>query len=421
MAFSFGTPFSSAQSTGFQFGASTSSAPSFGFGGSASSAAAPAFGASPGGFGASSSPGFFGASSGSSLFGSNSSGGSLFGAASTPAFGSSVPAFGSSNTSFGGFGQQQSQPGLFGASQQPQQQNQQQLSAFGASQPPQQFHAGSFGTVLGQQQQQAFNTTQLAAGVAPASQEIVAISRAFDKSSNDYRFRHLFLNVVDNPGSYGCPAGVGDLDWREATARAGGPNNPNRLWPVAVSGFDELLKRKNAQDTALQQHTERLQGAVDMARKLQRNEETTLKDRMEMVQRNHAGLSDQLLRTVRALDALEGRFAEQSHHHNSKTHQIHEGLARDLAQLEAVMAPNSAVGLLSRAEALTAASSVHEQHTAQNKSQGLSERDVDDVQQLLIQNTKVLTKLQEVLRKDNRDIAIMSDVQHDNGLALMTA
>ena len=51
-------------------------------------------------------------------------------------------------------------------------------------------------------------------------------------------------------------AGVGDLDWREATARAGGPNNPNRLWPVAVSGFDELLKRKNAQ--VLQQQCQRL-------------------------------------------------------------------------------------------------------------------------------------------------------------------
>lgn len=60
------------------------------------------------------------------------------------------------------------------------------------------------------------------------------------------------------------------------------------------------------------------------------------------VKRNHAGLSDQLLRIVRALDALEGRFAEQSHHHNSKTHQIHEALAQDLAQLEAVLAPNSA-------------------------------------------------------------------------------
>ena len=97
----------------------------------------------------------------------------------------------------------------FGASQQPQQQNQQQLSLFGASQQPQQQNQqqpGLFGAVQGQQQQ-PFNTTQLAAGIAPASQEIGAISNAFDKSSNDYRFRHLFLNVVDNPGSYGCPPG----------------------------------------------------------------------------------------------------------------------------------------------------------------------------------------------------------------------
>ena len=107
------------------------------------------------------------------------------------------------------FGQAQSQPGIFGASQQPQQQNQQQLSLFGASQQPQQQgqqQSGLFGAAQGPQQQ-PFTTTQLAAGVAPASQEIVAISRAFDKSSNDYRFRHLFLNVVDNPGSYGCPPG----------------------------------------------------------------------------------------------------------------------------------------------------------------------------------------------------------------------
>ena len=47
--------------------------------------------------------------------------------------------------------------------------------------------------------------------------------------------------------AFSVSPGVGDLDWREATARAGGANNPNRLWPVAVSGFDELLKRKNAQ------------------------------------------------------------------------------------------------------------------------------------------------------------------------------
>ena len=80
-----------------------------------------------------------------------------------------------------------------------------------------------------------------------------------------------------------------------------------------------------------------------------------------------------------------------------------------------------AVGLLSRAEALQAASSTQGQHSAQNKSQALSQSEIDNVQQLLIQNTKVLTKLQEVLRRDNRDIAIMSDIQHSNGLALMIA
>lgn len=80
-----------------------------------------------------------------------------------------------------------------------------------------------------------------------------------------------------------------------------------------------------------------------------------------------------------------------------------------------------AVGLLSRAEALTAASSVPRQPSEQNKSQALSQSDIDDVQQLLIQNTKVLTKLQEVLRRDNRDVAIMSDIQQNTGVALMTA
>lgn len=77
-----------------------------------------------------------------------------------------------------------------------------------------------------------------------------------------------------------------------------------------------------------------------------------------------------------------------------------------------------AVGLLSRAEALTAASSLQGQSPAH--SQALSQSDIDDVQQILIQNTKVLTKLQEVLRRDNRDIAIMSNIQQSNGMALMT-
>ena len=45
---------------------------------------------------------------------------------------------------------------------------------------------------------------------------------------------------------------------------------------------------------------------------------------------------------MRALDALEGRFAEASNHHSSKTHQVHESLSHDLSHLVAILAPNSA-------------------------------------------------------------------------------
>jgi hypothetical protein len=79
----------------------------------------------------------------------------------------------------------------------------------------------------------------------------------------------------------------------------------------------------------------------------------------------------------------------------------------------------NAVGLLSRAEALSAASSMQGDAPAQQNPQSLTQSDITDVQQMLIDNTKVLTKLQEVLRKDNRDIAIMVEAQHNDGLALM--
>ena len=55
----------------------------------------------------------------------------------------------------------------------------------------------------------------------------------------------------------------------------------------------------------------------------------------------------------------------------------------------------------------------------QSKSQALSQDDISSVQQLLLQNTKVLAKFQEVLRKDNRDIAIMTDAHQNDSLSLM--
>lgn len=41
--------------------------------------------------------------------------------------------------------------------------------------------------------------------------------------------------------------GVDDLVWREAVQKAGGPENPDRLWPVLASGFASLRQREAAQ------------------------------------------------------------------------------------------------------------------------------------------------------------------------------
>lgn len=77
-----------------------------------------------------------------------------------------------------------------------------------------------------------------------------------------------------------------------------------------------------------------------------------------------------------------------------------------------------AVGLKSRAEALKAASTMQTTGLTSAHMQPLNQHDLDSIQQLLTQNQRVLTKLQEVLRKDNRDCAILS--QSNNDLMLLT-
>ncbi len=180
------------------FGAASSAAASpFSFGGAASAAASQPslFGAGP-----ASTPSLFGAAPASTP--------SLFGAASTPAA--------------GGFG--------FGAASAPA-----AGSLFGAQQPAAQQAVAPL----------AF------AGAAPAAPDLSAIrelesikdSYVAGSTNQRYRFQHLLLNVVDNPAARVKPAGVDELQWREALQRAGGADNPDHLWPVLAHGFKDLLAR----------------------------------------------------------------------------------------------------------------------------------------------------------------------------------
>lgn len=82
-----------------------------------------------------------------------------------------------------------------------------------------------------------------------AIKELEAIREAYTAAPGNprYRFHHLFLNVVDNPAACQKPPGVDELRWREAMQRAGGPANPNHLWPVLAHGTKDLIARKDAQ------------------------------------------------------------------------------------------------------------------------------------------------------------------------------
>lgn len=80
-----------------------------------------------------------------------------------------------------------------------------------------------------------------------AQREIEAIAACYDPNNPKFRFNYLFLNVVDNPAARVKPQDADELEWRGALHRAGGLNNPDRLWPVQAKGFKDLLARKDAQ------------------------------------------------------------------------------------------------------------------------------------------------------------------------------
>jgi nuclear pore complex protein Nup54 len=152
----------------------------------------------------------------------------------------------------------------------------------------------------------AFQTvgTQGAAASAPddsALKELQSIQDSYLPSPGNhrYRFQYLFLNVVENPAARVKPAEVDELQWREALRRAGGPDNPDRLWPVQAQGFKGLLARKAAQDEAIKEHSERLQALQQGVASLTARHEAILKTQFEAVKKKHAALCQQLLRVLR--------------------------------------------------------------------------------------------------------------------------
>jgi len=154
--------------------------------------------------------------------------------ASTPSLFGAQPA--STPSLFGA--QPASTPGLFGA------QPASTPSLFGAQPAP-------TPSLFGQQATAVAPAPLAFAGAAPqvpdlsAIRELESIKDSYvpGPANQRYRFQHLLLNVMENPAARVKPPGVDELQWREALQRAGGPDNPDHLWPVLAQGFKDLVSR----------------------------------------------------------------------------------------------------------------------------------------------------------------------------------
>ncbi|WIA33449.1 hypothetical protein OEZ86_006581 [Tetradesmus obliquus] len=332
-----------------------------------------------------------------SPFGAPSTGFSFGGAAasSTPAFGAaSAPAFGAPATST---------PSLFGASSTP---------AFGAATSTPAFGTSTFGS----------STPAFGASSTPAfvKRELESIATAYMPGHSSYRFQHIFLNVLDNPAQKVKPAAVVDeLSWKQAMRDAGGPDNPDRLWPVAANGFDDLVKRTQAQAEGLAANRARLTELREHAYK-QAQRQAGIIARVARAREQHMELSNRLLGVARHVDGLEGRIASFMGLRGELSRGKEANLSRALEAVEAQLSPTSPAGLQRRLDALAAACRLRASSGTLGmggSTQGgvkLDEASLAQLFAVLKEHVEGLKQLQEVLRRDVLDVEIMRGVRQDS-------
>ncbi|KAK9834956.1 hypothetical protein WJX84_003365, partial [Apatococcus fuscideae] len=212
---------------------------------------------------------------------------------------------------------------------------------------------------------------------------------------------------------YEC-ADVDDLQWRETLQAAGGPSNKAKLWPVAANGFQDLVSRKQEQDRANDEHKKRLEHALQAAQHLLRRQDVLVHDQLTSVQRKHGELCHRMLRVMRSVDGLEGRFAAAVGHHPPEISATEARLANQLSKLEASTAASShGVSLKKRVDAVASAAHMQAQTPAisacGNSSLQIDAAGYEQLFSSLEQHSKALQRLQRVVQRCNRDISIMAE------------
>ena len=283
--------------------------------------------------------------------------------------------------------------------------------------------AGGFGAtqsmqpLFGQSQQQlallGFSGVPPQAPDLTAIRELESIKDSFvpaGTSNPRYRFQHLFLNVVDDPAQRVKPADVDELAWREALQRAGGANNPNKLWPVLARGFGDLLARRSAQVAALKEQSARMAALTSSVASLASRQETLLRERLEAIQNRHASLAHQLLKLLRRIDALEGRLASALGQRSIAQRAALKSLQAELIKLESEISPKAGGGLKGRIEPVAAAARMRAGAPMAGSSSELRAVDsqsLESLHNILTQSAAALSKITQVAQRAARDIAVL--------------
>ncbi len=290
------------------------------------------------------------------------------------------------------------------------------------------FAGGAFGAPAqqpAQQQQQQLSPLGFQPAAAPddsAIRELQSLRDAYVPAPGNhrYRFARLLLNVVADPAQRVKPPDVDELAWREALARAGGPDNPDNLWPVLARGFGDLLARKAAQDAAIAEHGARLEALRRDVATLGARQEAALREQLAGAARRHAELCARLLTLLRHVDLAEGRFAAAARR-APPPRAAQAALEAALARLEAALGPGAGAGLAGRVEALAAAARLSggggapgAGGTAEAPLDAASMRSVHDV---LAGYGEALARMQGVLGRAARDVGVLEEAVARGGAA----
>ncbi|KAH7292665.1 hypothetical protein KP509_29G080400 [Ceratopteris richardii] len=244
--------------------------------------------------------------------------------------------------------------------------------------------------------------------------ELQAIIDAYkdDLGNPRYAFRHLLLSITD-PSMRVKPFGISDIMWAEAINKLEGMDSTDRerLWPELVQGFKDLSRRLKLQDEALAADVARLQATEANVKSLQRHFEVDTIPWMQRLRQKEQELQRKLLKMMRVVEALEGKGFRMP---LTKGEAQLSGRLRNLAQqLIGARAelPRRVDALLSLSRTRLSSGSFSQALLSGNNK--IDEQSLAEMHKVLLQQTEAIGRLVNVLKRDIRDMEIMTagDVQ----------